>query len=133
MSIEQRKTERAHGPALERYYQFLVWLVPTVEKFPRSQKFVLGERLESTALDVLERLIEATYSRERLPLLDAANLGLEKLRFFVRLAFDLRCLDLRRYEFAARAIDEVGRLVGGWRRSNRGGVATPARAPAGDA
>jgi hypothetical protein len=40
--------------------EFLRWLVPTVEKFPRSQKFTLGDRIESTALDVLERLIEAT-------------------------------------------------------------------------
>ena len=40
-------------------YQFMLWLIPTVEKFPRSQKFLLGDRF-NTALDVLERLIEAT-------------------------------------------------------------------------
>ena len=36
--------------------RFIVWLVPAVEKFPRSQKFLLGDRIQSTALDVLERL-----------------------------------------------------------------------------
>jgi hypothetical protein len=36
-------------------YRFLLWLVPTVEKFPRSQKFLLGDRIQTTALDVLER------------------------------------------------------------------------------
>jgi hypothetical protein len=41
-------------------YRFSVWLVPTVEKFQRSQKFLLGDRMQSTALDVLDRLIEAT-------------------------------------------------------------------------
>ena len=41
----------------------MLWLVPTVEKFPRSQKLLLGDRIESTALDVLERLIEATCIR----------------------------------------------------------------------
>ncbi|MCK6451062.1 MAG: four helix bundle protein [Alphaproteobacteria bacterium] len=40
-------------------YRFLLWLVPAVEKFPRSQKFLLGDRIQATALDVLERLIEA--------------------------------------------------------------------------
>ena len=34
-------------------YRFMLWLVPTVEKFPRSQKFLLGDRIQSTALDVL--------------------------------------------------------------------------------
>ena len=110
---------RRTGPALERMQVFLVWLVPTVEKFPRSQKFLLGDRIQSTALDVLERLIEATYTRARAKSLDAANLGIEKLRFLFRLASELRVLDLRRYEFAARSLDEVGRLIGGWIRADR--------------
>ncbi len=56
---------RETGPALEAMYQFMTWLVPTVEKLPRSQKFLLGDRIQTTALDVLERLIEATYTRGR--------------------------------------------------------------------
>jgi hypothetical protein len=31
---------------LEAHYQFLLRLLPTVEKFPRSHKFTLGERIE---------------------------------------------------------------------------------------
>jgi hypothetical protein len=54
---------REVSPALEKAYQFLVWLIPTLDKFPRRQKFLLGDRIESTALDVLEGLVEATYTR----------------------------------------------------------------------
>jgi len=75
---------RKTGPALEALYRFLLWLVPTVEKFPRSQKFLLGDRIQVTALDVLERLIEATYDRRR-----------------------------------EGALDEAGRLVGGWKKAHR--------------
>ncbi|HRD97883.1 MAG TPA: diversity-generating retroelement protein Avd [Rubrivivax sp.] len=112
--MTQRDRSRHTGSALDKWYQFLRWLVPTVEKFPRAQKFTLGDRIHNGALAVLEYLIEATYSRHAQPLLTQANLGLEKLRFLFRLAADLKLLDLRRYEFAARAIDEVGRMVGGW-------------------
>jgi hypothetical protein len=113
-SSRQRQT----GPALEAMNVFLRWLIPTIEKFPRSQKFLLGDRLQATALDVLENLIEATYSRERSSSLKSANLGLEKLRHLVRLAYDLRHLDPRRYEYAAREIDSVGRLIGGWMKAS---------------
>jgi hypothetical protein len=41
-------------------YRFLLWLIPAVETFPRSQKLLLSDRIQITALDVLERLIEAT-------------------------------------------------------------------------
>ncbi len=111
---------RRTGPALEAHFQFIAWLTPTVEKFPRSQKFLLGDRMQTTALDVLDALIEATYTRDRRSHLARANLGLEKLRFHFRLAAQLRHLDERRYEYAARTLDEIGRLVGGWTKSQTG-------------
>ena len=80
---------RETGPALEAHYRFIVWLVPTLERFPRSQKFFLGDRIQSVALDVLEALIEATYTRQRRDHLARANLGIEQLRFLCRLAGDV--------------------------------------------
>ncbi len=77
-------TVRRTGPALEAMYQFILWLMPTVDKFPRARKFSLGERIEATALDVLDVLISATYTRGRDNLLAQANLGLERLRFLLR-------------------------------------------------
>jgi hypothetical protein len=53
------------GAAMEAHYQFLLWLMAALEKFPKSHKFTVGDRIETTALDVLEGLIEATYTRER--------------------------------------------------------------------
>jgi hypothetical protein len=106
------------GVALEKAYQFTLWLVPTVEKFPRSHKFLLGDRIQSVALDVLEGLVEPTYTRNRAPVLCDINLKLEKLRLLFRLATDLQILDVRRYEHAARTIDEIGRLVGGWLKAS---------------
>ena len=118
-ALQARRT----GPALESFYRFLLWLVPTVEKFPRSQKFLLGDRLQATALDALEGLIEATYAREPGRVLARVNLNLEKLRVLFRLALDLRLLDTRRYEFAVRILDETGRLVGGWLKKSHGEAA----------
>ncbi len=110
MSSNARRT----GPAIEAHYQFLLWLIPAVDKFPRSPKFLLGDRIQAAALDVQEALIEATYTRDRREQLARANLGLEKLRFFFRLAVEMHYLDKRRYEHAARSLDETGKLVGGW-------------------
>lgn len=118
MTESKRDVARRTGPALEAMYRFMLWLVPAVEKFPRSQKFLLGDRIQATAMEVLERLVEATYTKERQGLLAQANLGLEKLRFLFRLSMDLRHLDLGRYEHAARALDEVGRMVGGWKKAH---------------
>ena len=97
---------RDTGAALEAHYRFILWLVPAVERFPRNRKFLLGDRMQTTALKVLEHLIEATYIKWREGYLAAANLGLEKLRFLFRLARDLRVLDHRRYEYAASILEK---------------------------
>ena len=73
---------------------------------------MLGDRIQTNAIDILESLIEATYSRSRDRQLGQANLGLEKLRFLFRLAKDLHNIDDRRYEHAARSIDELGKVGG---------------------
>ena len=78
---------------------------------------MLGERIERNLYDLLEILIRAKYTRLRQPLLEQANLNLEILRFQLRLAKDLQCLKVESYGFAAKAIDEIGRLVGGWLKS----------------
>ncbi len=112
------------GPALETHFRFILWLIPALERLPRSQKFLLGDRIQSLALDVLESLIEATYTRQRTAQLARANLGIEKLRFLVRIAQDLRYLDRRRYEHAARCLDETGRKIGAWSKAHRAREAT---------
>jgi hypothetical protein len=116
MEFAKGGTQRS-GPALEKMYRFMLWLVPTVDKLPRSQKFLLGDRIQQTALCALEGIVEATYSKSSGPILAQVNLALERLRILFRLTFDLQFIDMRRYEFASRAIDEVGRLVGGWKKA----------------
>ena len=50
---------RETGPALEAHYRFTLWLVPVLERLSQSQKFLLGDRMQGAALDVLDSLIKA--------------------------------------------------------------------------
>ena len=51
---------------IQKMYDLLLDVIPQLEKFPRSQKFLLGDRLESKLLELLEMCIEAYYSPSRL-------------------------------------------------------------------
>ena len=106
---------------ITKTYDLILWSCNHTGRFPRQHRFVLGERRERSLYDLLETLIQAKYSRERTPLLNDANLKLEILRFQVRLAKDLECLQVKSYAFAAKQIDEIGKLVGGWLRSGKTG------------
>src|SRR5271165_4160994 len=108
---------------ITKTYDLILWSCNHTGRFPRNHRFVLGERIERNLYDLLETLIHAKYTKQRQPLLEKANLMLEILRFQMRLAKDLQCLKLESYGFAAKAIDEIGKLVGGWLKTS--GKASP--------
>jgi len=103
--------------AISKGYDLVRELMAAVANYPRSHRFVLGDRTLGTVYDVLDLLVEARFAREKRALLDRANVLLERLRLQLRLAHDERLLSTGRYEDLARRADEVGRLVGGWRKS----------------
>jgi four helix bundle protein len=96
------------------YHDYLKALMPVVEKFPRSYRFVLGERLLTVSFDILERIIEAYYRKEKLESLNQANLGLEKLRHFLRMSYEMQIIGIKPLERLLTLMDEVGRMIGGW-------------------
>lgn len=111
--------EKKIAPVIEKAYDAILWFLPKLEGFPRGQKFLLGDRIETMLLDILELLIEANYSRARTEVLSRVNLKLDKLRFLMRISKDLHYIDLKAFEHQARLVDEIGRMVGGWFKMTR--------------
>ena len=117
MSVRRSQEELT---VLTKTYDLILWSCHHTGRFPRNHRFVLGERIERNLYDLLETLIRAKYTRQRQELLEQANLLLEILRFPMRLAKDLQCLQVDSYGFATKAIDDIGKLVGGWLRRSGG-------------
>ncbi len=115
--------ERAPPPtpphAVQACHDLLGWLIPQLDKLPRSRRFTLGERLEAGCLEVLEALVEAAYSRQKEGPLRRANLRLEVTRHLWRLAYELQVMPLKRYEHGAGLMENLGRQIGGWLRSRQ--------------
>lgn len=101
-------------PIFVKWLDFLKWLYSKSEKFPKKVRFTFSNRMNNLALDIVENLVEARYSRSKFPPLKQANLSLEKLRILFRIAFELRFISHETYEHSTRKIDEVGRMLGGW-------------------
>ncbi len=111
------KNPRPQSPLFTKTYDFMLWLIPLTLKFPRSQRFLLAERLSKMTLDFYDLILEAVMEPERQDeRLDAADRMLTKIRLYLRLSYDLQCISLGQMEHAARRSDEIGRLIGGWKR-----------------
>jgi hypothetical protein len=114
------------SPIFVKTYDFLQWLLPLTTKFPKSQRFLLAERLGVAALDFYELLQQAAMKDRpegdpavTMSLSEQADLLLHRQRFYVRLIRGLLFISKGQYEHAARHLDEIGRLLGGWMRRLR--------------
>jgi hypothetical protein len=113
----EMKDYRPQSPIFVKTYDFLLWLIPLTLKFPKSQRFLLAERLSKMALDFYDLILAAVMEPERQDeKLDEADKLLTKIRLYVRLSYDLHCISLGQLEHAARLMDEIGRLIGEWKR-----------------
>ena len=107
---------------LTRTFDLLAWLLPKVERFPRVYRFTVTQRLMDAALDFQEALFDAQSQRgaARLDHLRAADAHLDKLRLYLRLAHHWRWINDGQYRHVSAMVAEVGRLLGGWLKAEKG-------------
>lgn len=116
-------------PIFAKWMEFLDWLLAATDKFPVKARFSFCQRIEGIALDVVEDLVEARYSPDKRAMLRRANLRLEKLRVLLRLSHRRRYLSHDAFAHATKAVNETGRMLGGWMKQQGGAANETPRLP----
>ena len=106
-------------PIFTRTFDFLSWLLPITNQFPRAQRFSVTQRLLDAAFDLRECLEEANLrrGRDRKERLDRADEALAKVRLYLRLAAQWGWLKPGQYQHVSGMVVEIGRLLGGWQKT----------------
>ncbi len=106
-------------PIFTRTFDFLTWLLPVTNNFPRAQRGSVTKRLLDAAFDLRERLEEANARKgaARMERLERADEALSKVRLYLRLAVKWNWLSGGQYHHVAEMVAEIGRLLGGWMRT----------------
>ena len=112
--------QRTEMPIFTKTYDFLAWLVPLTNHFPRLHRHTVTRRLLDAALDFQEDLLRANNLRARARSgLTEADARLDTIRTYLRLAFRWQWMSQGQYEHAGRLVAELGRLLGGWQQVTR--------------
>jgi four helix bundle protein len=108
-------------PLFTRTFDFITWLMPVTDNFPRGQRFTVTKRLRDAALDFYELIIEANNCRgqARLAKIGLADAALDKVRIYLRMSHRWEWLKPGQYRHAASMVAEIGRLLGGWKKTIR--------------
>ncbi|MFH1029923.1 MAG: diversity-generating retroelement protein Avd [bacterium] len=108
-------------PIFKKTYDLYKTLHEYRRLVPKNDRFTIFERAEQTTLDLIEGIMLASSQKaqEKIQTLESASLKLNMLRVFIRLMKDIKTLDGKKYITLENIIDEIGRMLGGWIRSNK--------------
>jgi len=95
--------------------------------FPKGSRYTLGDKIDATFIQILECLFVASYQskQDKLPTILIAVRKTDLLKFFLRIAWELHALDNKKYVLISEKTDELGRMIGGWKKGLE--AKTPAR------
>lgn len=100
----------------QKFYDLVVWLIPVINKIPKSHRLVLGKHMEELCILILLLLVKANKSTGQTRTAMQINISdeLDSLRILIRLNKDLRFMSIKQYSSAAEKLNEIGRMLSGW-------------------
>ncbi len=86
-------------------------------KFPKTQRYTLGETVSNCLLDTLELLLSVASSAktlDKLPHLKQTSAKIDLAKLLVRLSKDCKCITNVQYLKTESRLIEAGKMLGGW-------------------
>jgi hypothetical protein len=86
--------------------------------FPKQNRYTLGSKIDDVFLVAIEFCFLASYANKDTKIihLERCISRVDLLKLLLQLAWEIRALDTQKYIALSEQLQEVGRMLGGWRK-----------------
>jgi four helix bundle protein len=102
---------------LQKVFDMMGYAYKALAQYPKGEKFALVADIKRCMDLILERVIEANKKYYKKTTLQELDVEVEKLKAYIRLSYNLGFLPVKKYEIWSGQVVEIGRMVGGWIKS----------------
>ena len=90
-----------------------------VQHMPKKSRYTIGTKVDALFIEVLELMCMAGMAARghKVPYLEKAIRRFDVLKFFLRVAWEIKALDNKKYILLTERLAEIGRMLGGWYRN----------------
>ena len=83
---------------------------------PRLTRYTLGIKIDNLFTECLELTILAGYSArsEKLSIVQKLSTKIDAVKFFLKLLWEIKLLDSKKYAAISTSLVEIGKMAGGW-------------------
>ena len=103
-----------HLPVYKAAYDLNLYFFRLSQNFPKDFKYGLGMEVRSLLTELLDLIIIANSTENKLPTLGKAILTLERLKFKARMLHDLKVIKLKSYEFFFSCVTDLSKQLTKW-------------------
>ncbi|PIR90111.1 hypothetical protein COU05_03145 [bacterium (Candidatus Gribaldobacteria) CG10_big_fil_rev_8_21_14_0_10_37_21] len=105
-------------PLVHKLSEFYLLFHQYLKLFPKAEKYTLDQKIESLILEVLESSFSVAYGAraDKALLLQAMSIKINLLKTLIRLAFQIKAIDNKKYIQLQEQLQEIGKMIGGWLR-----------------
>ena len=109
----------------QKIYDMILYAYPALEQMPKSQKSSLAQDMKHCMDRIMRLTISANKKYTKRTTLQELDVEVAALKIYLRIAYDLRYLPSKKYEVWSGMMVEIGKMVGGWIRSQREAAEPP--------
>ncbi|MDD2758466.1 MAG: four helix bundle protein [Patescibacteria group bacterium] len=93
----------------KQWHEYLIAL-------PRHTRFTIGSKIDSLFADCLELSLMAGYAPrdKKSEVARRLSVKFDALKFFLKLLWEIKGLDNRKYTTLSPHLNEIGKMIGGW-------------------
>ncbi|MGI8420139.1 MAG: four helix bundle protein [Candidatus Levyibacteriota bacterium] len=90
-----------------------------IPHIPKTARYTIGTRIENKFLDLLELSYIAYFieKEKKLEIIAKCVFELDILKFLISTSWDAKCISHKQYEDIALKLDEIGKMLWGWKKS----------------
>ena len=116
MNNTHKNFQQIEIPVVKTLYELYVFTHGLVLKFPKHERYSLGEKLENSIFEAIEYIVFGNVQQKNFK--DAyilkANTKVELLKLYYRLTFEINIIDEKSYLKVEQHFQECGKMLGGW-------------------
>src|SRR3989338_978085 len=89
--------------------------------FPSSSRHTLGFRIDTLIIQIAESLFASSFlaGDKKIPFVEESSVKLDSVKFILRLAWESKIINDKKYIALSKHLEKIGRQIGGWLKQLR--------------
>jgi len=116
-SLQRKPTKPTDLVLRQKVEAMIDYGYTALRQFPKSERHVMSAEIRQCMWSILRCVVTCNLARDKRQALQQLDVELHVLRSFLRRSMQFGFLQFKKYEHWSKLNDEIGRMIGGWIKS----------------